>query len=228
MASQSSRCGLLRELSAKVLWAGALAVLLLHPLLDVSALPVALRASCTSRFEPEHFARCYPVIPWIAIVVLGFVVGRDAVAAIGPRASGPHWRPAVWCCSCNQTFGHYGNAYPYASVASLASGCSPNIRPILPFSAGIRVHFSSLAVLTTIRAQDAPVLLRPFEVFGRVPFFSSRALLCAGGERSDTASPIWIARNLRDLAVVAARHGLPCVWYYRIKRTRPNLVTRYF
>jgi len=66
-------------------------------------------------------------------------------------------------------------------------------------------------------------------VFGRVPFFFyvvhfyvlgiAQAILRARVSLLETYA-IWLA-----LLVVMA---WPCAWYYRLKRDRPNLITRYF
>ena len=66
----------LRDVSSKVLVPVALAILLLHPLLDVSWLPVWLGAMLHEPVRDGAFRSLYPVIPWIAILLLGFVVGR--------------------------------------------------------------------------------------------------------------------------------------------------------
>lgn len=74
-----------------------------------------------------------------------------------------------------------------------------------------------------------PAWLRPFELFGRVPFFFyvvhfyilgiGSAILRAKTGLLQTYA-IWLL-----LLLVMA---WPCAWYYRIKRDRPNLLTRYF
>ena len=70
---------LVRDAPGKVLLAAALAMLALHPLLDVSALPLPLRAMLYEPVRSGAFRSLYPVIPWAAIAVVGFVVGRDAL-----------------------------------------------------------------------------------------------------------------------------------------------------
>ena len=72
---------LLRDVSSRILVPVALGILLLHPLLDVSWLPVPLRAMLYEPVRTGAFRSLYPVIPWIGILLLGFVVGRDAVHA---------------------------------------------------------------------------------------------------------------------------------------------------
>jgi uncharacterized membrane protein len=221
---------LLRDLSWKVLLTGALAVLLLHPLLDVSALPVALRAIVYEPVRTGVFRSLYPVIPWIAIVVLGFVVGRDVVRRDRPARM---WS-AVAASSlvlflAIRLSGTYGTAYPYTSVASLDFWMFAKYPPDLAFlSWSFACIFLSLAVLTTIVRKDTPVLLRPFEVFGRVPFFFYVVHFYALGV---SAAVLRTRFGLFETYVIwlllLLLMAWPCVWYYRIKRTRPNLVTRY-
>ena len=57
----------------------ALAVVLLHPLLDVSSLPLALQAVLYEPVRVGALRSLYPIIPWSAIVIVGYVVGRDAL-----------------------------------------------------------------------------------------------------------------------------------------------------
>src|SRR5687767_2189510 len=75
---------LLRNVSGRILAPAALAVLVLHPLIDVSSLPVALRAIVYEPVRTGAFRSLYPIIPWIGILLLGFVVGRDAPARERP------------------------------------------------------------------------------------------------------------------------------------------------
>jgi len=91
------------------------------------------------------------------------------------------------------------------------------------------VSFLTLAALAAIAPHETPRWLRPFEIFGRVPFFFYvvhfyvlgvvQAILRTRLGLVETYA-IWLA-----LLIVMA---WPCLWYYRIKRDRPNLVTRYF
>jgi uncharacterized membrane protein len=222
---------LLRDLPWKVLLVGALAVLFLHPLIDVSALPVALRAVVYEPVRTGAFRSLYPVIPWIGIIVLGFVVGRDSMSRDRPAR---FWS-ALAAVSLAlflviRLSGTYGNAYPYTSVASLDFWMFAKYPPDLAFLTwSFACVFLALAALATIVRTEVPALLRPFEVFGRVPFFFyvvhfyvlgiSAAILRTRFGLFETYV-IWL---LLLLAMT-----WPCAWYYRIKRDRPNLLTRYF
>jgi uncharacterized membrane protein len=222
---------LLRNVATKVLMAAALAVLVLHPLLDVSALPLALRAVLYEPIRTGAFRSMYPVIPWIGMILLGLVVGRDTLTRERPV----RWWLALAAVSFGaflviRLVGGYGNAYPYASIASLDFWMFAKYPPDLAFLTwSCACIFLSLAVLATIAPRETPQWLRPFEIFGRVPFFFYvvhfyvlgvvQAILRARFGLVETYA-IWLA-----LLLVMA---WPCVWYYRIKRDRPNFVTRYF
>lgn len=221
---------LLRNLPTKVLLAAALAVLALHPLLDVSALPVALQAILYEPVREGAIRSMYPVIPWIAIVLLGFVMGRDALTRANPQK---FWL-ALAAVSLMLFFairlsGGYGNAYSYSSVASLEFWLFAKYPPDLAFLMwSFACVFASLAILSRLVTDTTPRILRPFEVFGRVPFFfyivhfyvlgiAAAAMRARFGLLETYA--IW-------LLLLAVMIG-PCAWYYRKKRERPNWVTRY-
>lgn len=221
---------LLRHLPSKVLLAGALAALFLHPLLDVSALPVALRAIIYEPVRSGAFRSLYPIIPWAAIVVLGFVVGRDGLTRARPaRLWSVLAAVSLALFLVVRLTGGYGNAYAWSSVASLDFWMFAKYPPDLAFLTwSFACVFLSLAVLATFVRGPAPALLRPFEVFGRVPFFFYVVHFYVLGIAA---------------AVMQARFGLlevygiwlllllvmlwPCAWYYRKKQERPNFVTRY-
>jgi len=222
---------LLRHVPSKVLLPAALAVLVLHPLLDVSALPVALRAVLYEPVRTGAFRSLYPVIPWAAIVLLGFIAGRDAATRDRPLKL---W---LWLAAISAALffairlaGGYGNAYPYTSITHLDFWSFSKYPPDLPFlSFAFAVIFVALATLWKMTRTHTPTLLRPFEIFGRVPFFFyvvhfyvlglAAAVVRAKFGLGETYL-IWLA-----LLVVML---WPCAWYYEKKRNRPNLITRYF
>jgi uncharacterized membrane protein len=222
---------LLRNVATKVLLAAALGVLVLHPLLDVSALPIALRAVLYEPVRTGTFRSMYPVIPWIGIILLGLVVGRDALTRERPV----RWWLALSTVSFSafliiRVADSYGNAYPYTSIASLDFWIFAKYPPDLAFLTwSLGCIFLTLAALAAIAPHETPRWLRPFEIFGRVPFFFYvvhfyvlgvvQAILRTRLGLVETYA-IWLA-----LLIVMA---WPCLWYYRIKRDRPNLVTRYF
>src|SRR5215208_2159940 len=164
---------LLREASSRILVPVALAILLLHPLLDVSWLPVPLRAMLYEPVRTGAFRSLYPVIPWIAILLLGFVVGRDSMQRERPTK--------LWAALAALSFvsflavrlyGGYGNAYGYSSVASVQFWEFSKYPPDLPFLAwSFGCVFLALIVLAAMTRNGTPALLRPLPVFGRVPFF---------------------------------------------------------
>lgn len=221
---------LLRDVSSKVLVPVSLAILLLHPLLDVSWLPVPLRAILYEPVRTGAFRSMYPIIPWIAILLLGFVVGRDSMQRERPAK--------LWAALAALSFalflavrlyGGYGNAYSYSSIASVQFWEFSKYPPDLPFLAwSFGCVFLSLIVLAAITRNSTPALLRPLTVFGRVPFFFyivhfyvlgiAAAILRTKFSLLETYG-IWLLLLLAMLG--------PCAWYYRKKRERPNWITRY-
>jgi uncharacterized membrane protein len=104
------------------------------PLIDVSGLPVALQAIVHEPVRTGAFRSMYPVIPWIGIVILGFVVGRDVKGRERPAR--------LWSALAAISFvlflairlsAAYGNAYPYTSVASFEFWTFAKYPPDLPF-----------------------------------------------------------------------------------------------
>jgi uncharacterized membrane protein len=221
---------LVRDVSSRILLPGSLAVLLLHPLLDVSWLPIELRAILYEPVREGVVRSMYPIIPWGAIVVLGFVVGRDVVTH---GRSQRYW--LALSAACFVAFfsirlqGQYGNAYAYASIASREFWFFAKYPPDLPFLAwAFAIAFLTIAALQAITRERTPAWLTPFEVFGRVPFFFylvhfyvlgiAQAVIRRQFGLIETYA-IWILLLLVML--------WPCVWYYRKKIERPNFVTRY-
>jgi uncharacterized membrane protein len=220
----------LRRLPGIVLVPAALAVLLLHPQIDVAAWPIGLQAIVYEPVRTGAIRSLYPIVPWIAIVVLGFVVGRDAIRREAP---GRFW--LVLAAVSLAAFlivrlpGGYGNAYAYESVGSLEFWSFAKYPPDLAFLGwSFACVFLSLAVLHAVSRNGVPAWLRPLEIFGRVPFFFyvvhfyvlgvSAAIVRAKFGLLETYG-IWLL-----LLLVMA---WPCVWYERKKRERPNVVTRY-
>jgi uncharacterized membrane protein len=221
---------LLRDVSSRILVPLALGILLLHPLLDVSWLPLPLRAILYEPVRTGAFRSLYPIVPWIGILLLGFVVGRDAMTRERPVR--------LWAALAALSFalffavrlyGGYGNAYAYSSVASVAFWEFSKYPPDLPFLAwAFGCVFLSLIVLSAVTRHGTPALLRPFAVFGRVPFFFYIVHfyvlgIAAAILRTKFGLP---ATYLVWLILLFVMIG-PCAWYYRKKRERPNWITRY-
>ena len=221
---------LLRDVSSRILVPVALGILLLHPLLDVSWLPVPLRAMLYEPVRTGAFRSLYPVIPWVAILLLGFVVGRDAMTRERPAK--------FWAALAAASFafffavrlnGGYGNAYAYSSVASVEFWEFAKYPPDLAFlSWSFGCIFLTLIVLAAITRNGAPAVLRPLTIFGRVPFFFYIVHfyilgIAAAILRTKFSLPATYGIWLLLLFVMIG----PCVWYYRKKRDRPNWITRY-
>jgi uncharacterized membrane protein len=237
---------LIRDVPGKILLPASLAVLLLHPLIDVSWLPIELRAILYEPVREGVVRSMYPIIPWGAIVVLGFVVGRDAeqeskcrgsrssgAAALTHRRSIRFWLGLAALCFCAflaiRLYGKFGNAYPYTSIASRDFWFFSKYPPDLPFLAwAFAITFASIAALKALTRNGTPSLLKPLEIFGRVPFFFYLVHfyvlgIAQGVSGAKLGLPGTYAVWLTLLAVMT----WPCLWYYRKKRERPNFITRY-
>jgi uncharacterized membrane protein len=221
----------LRHASSRRLLPVALGVLLLHPLLDLSSLPVPVRAVLYEPIRTGAFRSLYPVIPWFAIVLLGFVVGRDTLTRAKPQR---FWLllsgASLLVFLAVRLNGGYGNAYSYASVTELDFWLFSKYPPDLAFTSwSLTLTFATLALLRSMTRRRVPTLLYPFTLFGRVPFFFYVVHFYALGLasallRSKFLLPgtylVWLC-----LLLVMA---WPCAWYHRKKVERPNVVTRYF
>src|SRR6185295_3736591 len=164
---------LLRDVSSRILVPIALGILLLHPLLDVSWLPLPLRAMLYEPVREGAFRSLYPIIPWSAILLLGFVVGRDSMQRARPVKLWATFAAIAFAFFfAVRLYGGYGNAYSYSSVASVQFWEFSKYPPDLPFLAwSFGCIFVTLIVLSAVTRNGTPALLRPFAVFGRVPFF---------------------------------------------------------
>jgi uncharacterized membrane protein len=221
---------LLRDVSSKVLVPIALAILLLHPLLDVSWLPLPLRAVLYEPVREGAFRSMYPVIPWIGILLLGFVAGRDWLQR---ERSTKLWATLAALSFAFffvvRLYGGYGNAYSYTSIASVQFWEFAKYPPDLPFLAySFGCIFLTLIVLSAVTRNGTPAVLRPFAVFGRVPFFFYIVHfyvlgIAAGVLRTKFGLAETFGIWLLLLVVMIG----PCAWYYRKKRERPNWLTRY-
>jgi uncharacterized membrane protein len=222
---------LVRHWPSRVLLPTALAILALHPLLDVSALPLPLRAILYEPVRTGAFRSLYPIVPWCAIVIVGFVVGRDSLQRPEPAR---FWLLlgglALALFLVVRLTAGYGNAYPYETIASREFWSFAKYPPDLAFLTwAFAATFVGLAAIWWMTRSAVPVWLWPFEIFGRVPFFFyvvhfyvlglAAAIVRTKFGLGETYL-IWLAL----LGVMIA----PCLWYYSKKRDRPNLVTRYF
>jgi uncharacterized membrane protein len=221
---------LIRNAPSKILAPASLAVLLLHPLIDISWLPIELRAILYEPVREGAVRSMYPIIPWGAIVVLGFVVGRDVMTR---QRSLRYWLGLAAVCFAAffaiRIAGDYGNAYPHTGIVNRDFWFFAKYPPDLPFLAwAFAITFMTIAGLKALTRERTPAWLQPFEVFGRVPFFFylvhfyvlgvAQAVIRTQFGLIETVA-IWIALLLVML--------WPCAWYYRKKIERPNFVTRY-
>ena len=222
---------LVRDAPGKVLLGAAIAMLALHPLLDVSMLPLPLRAVLYEPVRSGAFRSLYPVVPWTAIAVVGFVVGRDALQRREPAR---FWLGLAGACLALflaiRLNGGYGNAYAYTKVDSLAFWTFAKYPPDLPFLAwSFAAIFAGLAVLWWATRSGMPLWLRPFVIFGRVPFFFYVVHFYVLGIAAAAVHTKWgLAPTYLIWLLLLVLMLWPCAWYYRKKRDRPNWVTRYF
>ena len=221
----------LRDAKSSVLATIAVGMLILHPLLDVSALPVALRAVLYEPIREGAFRSMYPIVPWLAFVMLGYIVGRDALQRVRPERF--WWLLAALCLlmfAAVRLTGGFGNAYPYVSVGSMAFWTFAKYPPDLAFTTwSLACVFGSLAVLSMLTRRGLPAWLKPLAVFGRVPFFFYVVhFYVLGIARGMVSGKFGLIGTYLIWAGLLAIMLLPCAWYYRKKRDRPNLVTRYF
>jgi len=222
---------LVRDAPTRVLLPAAIAVLALHPLLDVSGLPVALRAVLYEPVRSGGLRSLYPVIPWCAILIVGFVAGRDAMGRKDPL---PFWLLLAGACLllffAIRLTGGYGNAYPTASVTSLDFWSFAKYPPDLPFLAwSFAATFFGLAALAWLTRTGTPWLLRPFEIYGRVPFFFYVVhFYVLGLAAAALRTRYGLLETYLIWVLLLVLMAWPCAWYHAMKRDRPNLVTRHF
>jgi uncharacterized membrane protein len=221
---------LLRDVSSRILVPLALGILLLQPLLDVSWLPLPLRAMLYEPVREGAFRSLYPIIPWIAIVLLGFVVGRDSLTRERPAK--------FWAALAAISFafffavrlhGGYGNAYAYSSVASVQFWEFAKYPPDLPFLAwSFGCIFLTLIVLSALARDGTPAVVRPFAVLGRGPFFLYiEHINMLGNPAAIQRTKFGLAGTFGIWLLLLIVMIGPCAWYYRKKRERPDWITRY-
>jgi uncharacterized membrane protein len=221
---------LVRNLPTRVLLPAALAVVFLHPLLDVSELPIALQAVLHEPVRVGAFRSLYPIIPWSAILIVGYVVGRTALHRERPARLWLLWSAvSLIAFAIVRLTGGYGNAYDYPGIVSQQFWVFAKYPPDLAFLTwSSTIVFLTLAIVWRLTRDRIPLVLRPFQVFGRVPFFFylvhfyvlgiAAAIVRTKVDLAGTYA-IWLA-----LLIVMT---WPCLWYYRRKTERPNLITRY-
>jgi uncharacterized membrane protein len=220
----------LRNVRTAYLLAGSLAVLFLHPVFDLSALPAVVRGLVYEPMREGAFRSLYPVLPWAGVMFAGFVAGRDATTRESPARA--------WLTLAAVSFAAffavrlangYGNAYPHHGPGQLDFWFFAKYPPDLPWLTwAFGWIFLGLAGLRALAREGVPRLLAPFVILGRVSFFFYIIHFFAFG------ITMAILRTKLDLPAVFAVWivvtGLlvwPCAWYYEKKRARPNWFTRY-
>lgn len=219
-----------RRWPSAVLLPIAVGAIVLHPLIDLSGWPLPLRAVLHDTVRTGPLRSLYPIIPWAAVVLSGFLAGRNFMK----RGARPAWWLGLAGLSLLafvliRVAGHYGNAYPTASWDTMAFWTFAKYPPDLAFlSWSLTWIFVGLAVMHQIARHGTPRILGPLQIYGRVPFFFyiahfgvlGVAALVVGTKFSLTTTyVIW--------AVLLILMLWPCAAYYRWKRDRPNFITRY-
>jgi uncharacterized membrane protein len=229
---------LARRAPTSVLLPVALGILFFHMQIDLKGLGAMGRIL----HEPAPYAKgstfdvLYPVIPWVGVMLLGLLAGRDAAARPNPVR--------LWWGLSIASFvlffvvrmsGGYGNAYPGAGVGSFAFWTFAKYPPDLAWLAfSFGVIFALLAGLRTWQDQPAMKLLAPVRVIGRVPFFFYLLhfillFLSTLPFKTDASGhvPLGLAGAVVIWLAVVALLLPACTWYSRMKTERPNLITRY-
>lgn len=221
---------LIRQWPVALLFTLAAAGIILHPLINLSAWPDGLRAILHDTVRVGPIRSLYPLIPWSAIVLCGFLTGRDFLLR--------GLRPGLWCAIAALSFatffairltGGYGNAYPTAPWSTFAFWTFAKYPPDLAFlSWAFAWIFAGLALMYVITRNGTPRILTPLQTYGRVPFFfyivhflvlGVAAFILRAKFSLLATYGIWLALLLLML--------WPCAYYYRLKRQRPNFITRY-
>lgn len=221
---------LLRTVASKILLPAALVALILHPLIDVSHMPVAVQAVLYEPIRSGVFRSLYPVIPWAAIAVLGLVAGRDALTRVD--------RDRFWTVLGLATLavftlvrvtGGYGNAYEYSSVASMEFWLFAKYPPDLAFLTwALGWDLILLAIVSRVTRDAVPQVLRPFETIGRVSFFFYIVhFYVLGVGFALMQRKFGLLETYGTWLLLLIVMIFPCRWYDRLKRDRPNLLTRY-
>ena len=170
------------------------------------------------------------MIPWAAIAIVGFVVGRDALHREQPAR---FWLKLAGVCLALffaiRLAGGYGNAYAYTRSPAWRSGPSPSTRRTCPSWPGLSPRPSrAWPCCGASRAAACPSGFGPFVVFGRVPFFFYVVHFYVLGLAAAAVRTKWgLPQTYLIWLLLLALMVWPCAWYYRVKQDRPNWITRY-
>jgi uncharacterized membrane protein len=221
---------LLRQLPQKVLLGLALAVIF-----AVSALPLVLDPNplLAILYNPDRagaFRSQYPILPWAAVMLLGYVVGRDAQT----RERLTRFWGGLALFSLVLFFviripGGYGNAYPHQGVTSMSFWLFSKYPPDLAWLSWSMVWiFGGLAFLRFINRNGAVKAMHPFVVYGRVAFFFYLThFYVIGPAQAASGLKVGLLGTYGIWILLLLVMLWPCAWYYRKKMNRPNFVTRY-
>ncbi len=220
-----------RQLPNSVLLSLALLIIGIHPLLmRVSEGNFELWSSVLFRTgKVGEVLVYYPYLPWVGIILLGYVVGRDVL--LNNRA------PKVWAWAggfCLVLFflqrltNVYGNTYPHDGMFSYSfwtfAKYPPDTSFILWASGQVLLALWALRVLDL---DPAGAISRFVGLFGRVALFYYLLHFVVIGALSSFLPELSLAWTyVAWLSVIAIVFPI-CARYEHIKRTRPNLITKY-
>ncbi len=222
---------LVRRLPTSVLAPIAIGIMALHMRLDLGGLPDGLRWIL---HEPhykhgEKFKVLYPIIPWLGIMLFGFIAGRETARRERPI---PIWLTLSGLFAALflviRFAGGYGNAFAHKGPGDVSFWIFAKYPPDLAWiTFSLAVIFALLALLKANQGRAWIHALDPIRTIGRVPFFFYLVhfvvlfLVALAVPKLSLlgAVAVWLALLFAML--------WPCTWYYRMKSERPNVVTRY-
>lgn len=225
---------LLRRLSQRTLLLIAFPLLLLHPLLapgslfDITRLPAPLPALLYWPDREGRFRSLYPLLPWLGVMLMGYVVGRDSETHGDRRRL---WLLAGGASAVGffvvRGLGGYGNAYSHSGFGSIDFWIFSKYPPDLPWLfASFAIILLALSALRSL-PQSVSRCFEPFTVFGRVTFFFYVLHMYVIGIASTVGLSVNLAGTYVAWLVLLALLFWPCAWYFRKKTERPNWLTRY-
>lgn len=227
---------LVRRWPTAVLLPLALAIMALHPLLEAGRLPFPIAQILHDPRDVGGFHALYPVVPWVGVMLFGFVCGRDFQsdpAAIRRWLLGALAFAGLFLAV--RLPGGYGNAYGYERVWSYDFFVWAKYPPDLAWLTwSFLTIFLLLALL--MRFQESAALnsapARFVATFGRVPLFfyllhfivlGSVAMFVVPGLAH--RQPLWAV-----YAVWAALLVLlwwPCRAYFALRERNPQSIWKY-
>lgn len=224
---------LLRTLSTRTLLVLALSTLAFHPVLGqaISHLPEPLPRFLYEPHREGWVRSLYPVFPWVSVMLLGLVIGRDTAQRDNPI---PMWL-LLAAVSLVLFFvvrlpAGYGNAYGHHGIDHIDFWIFSKYPPDLAWLTwSFFTIFLTLAVLRALSQEKPSGWLHPLVIYGRVAFFFYLThFLVLAMLFGVIGQKFYLPGTLVMWLVVLVLMIPLCQWYERKKRERPNLITKYF